>query len=119
MVFLEFPVIEREAGKVYKSTSSSGKIAVAKDSLAVVQEVVGHVVANVSENASAVHQHCCIPVVEKDDVRKFVKWSGQDHKQSGRHDQPIFIHWKIVVDSMQEEMERDSDSVIRKKSRGG
>lgn len=89
----------------------------AEYSLAVVQEVVGHIVANVSENASAVHHHCRIPIVEEDGVRKLVKWSSKDKEQSGRHDQSIFVHWQIVVDSVKEEMERDSDPVIRKISR--
>jgi len=49
-------------------------------SLPVVEEIVRHVVANVSENTTAVRQHGGVPVIEDHSVCEFPEWRGEKNK---------------------------------------
>ena len=44
--------------------------------LLVMQEVMRHVIANVSEDATAIHSYSGIPVVEEHSVSQLPKWGG-------------------------------------------
>jgi len=82
--------------------------------LSVVQEVVGDVVVEVSKDAAAVDGHRCVPVVEEKGVGQLPEGRCQHYKQGRRHDQAEPVHWEVVVDTVQQEVGSDADSVIRK-----
>jgi hypothetical protein len=42
------------------------------------EEVMSHVVADVTKNTSTIYQNCHIPVVIEDGMCEFVEWSGKD-----------------------------------------
>lgn len=78
----------------------------------VVKEVVGKVVADVSEDTSTVGCHSSIPVVEKDGMSNLPERSSQSGKESRRHNQTVSIHRKIMVNTMENEMQTDTYSVV-------
>ena len=84
-----------------------------RNSLAMVEEVMGQVIADVPKHATAEHLHSREPVVRKDCVGKFPEWSGQYEEKGGWHDESIAVHRKIVVDTVEEEVESQSDTVVR------
>jgi hypothetical protein len=77
-----------------------------------VQEVVGAVVAYVSEDAAAVRYHSRMIVPKDDAVRDLPEWSRQDDEECGRHDKPVFIHGEIVVNAVEQEMRCDGEAVV-------
>ena len=79
----------------------------------VVQEVVGQVVADVSEYAAAEHAGSDGPVERKEEVGELPEGRGQRDKESWGHDQTVLVHGQIVMDSVKEEVQREAGSVIR------
>lgn len=51
-----------------------------EDLLAVVKKIMRHIIANIPENPSTIHQHGRIPVVRKDGVGKFVEWGRKNQE---------------------------------------
>ncbi|KAL2273974.1 hypothetical protein FJTKL_03761 [Diaporthe vaccinii] len=80
----------------------------------VMQEVVCHVVARVAEHAAREHSHGNEPVPVEEEVCQFPEWRNQHQKERGRHDEPVLVHRQVVVDTVQGEMQCDTDSVVRK-----
>jgi hypothetical protein len=70
----------------------------------VVKEVVCHVVKGVAEHTASVRSCCCIPVVEEDSVRKLPERRRERGKQRRWHDESVFVHRKVVMDAVEEEM---------------
>jgi hypothetical protein len=77
---------------------------------------VGHVVKGVAEYATTVSSGCRIPVPEDDGVGKLPERRSEDDEKCRRHDQSVFIHRKVVVDAVKEEMQRNTNTVIWKVS---
>jgi len=80
--------------------------------LFVVQEVVGQIIADIAKDTSAEDSCSYVPVPIKDNVCEFPEGKCQDHEQRWRHDQPQFIHRKVVVNTMQEEMKSQGYTVV-------
>ena len=80
-----------------------------------VKKVVCHVVADISEDTTAVRQHTGIPVVVEDRMRQLPERSSKKNKQSRWHHKSILIHGQVVMDAVQEEMQDDANSIVRKK----
>ena len=64
----------------------------AMNSLFVMEEVMRHVIANVSEDATAVHSSCRVPVIEENGVGQLPEWSCENDEECGRHDQAKSVH---------------------------
>lgn len=79
-----------------------------------VQEVVCHVVAGVAKNATAVN--CCrnVPIPEEDCVGERPERSGKNGEKRRRHNETVFVHGQIVMDTVQREMQCDTNAVVRK-----
>jgi hypothetical protein len=86
--------------------------------LLVVQEVMGHVVAGVAKYAATVRSRGRIPVPEDECVCELPEGRGEQGEERRRHDKPVLVHGKIVMDAVEEEVEGDSDAVIREMTGG-
>lgn len=77
-----------------------------------VQEVVGHVVAGVAKDATGVN--CCrnIPIPKENGMGERPEGGGKDGEKRGRHNETVFVHGQIVVDTVQCEMKGDTDAVV-------
>jgi hypothetical protein len=64
----------------------------------VMEKVMGHVVTYIPKNASTVYRCGSIPIVVKYGMGEFPERHSEDQEQSGRHDEAVFIHGKIMVD---------------------
>lgn len=82
--------------------------------LLVVEEVVRHVIERVSKDAAAVCSRCRMPVPEDDAMREFPERCGQNNEECGWHNQPVLIHGQIMMNAMEEEVECDANTVVRK-----
>lgn len=80
--------------------------------LLVMEEVVRHVVARVSKDATTVGSQSTIPVPEDDKVSKLPEWRCKDDKECGWHDEAILVHGKVVVDTVKKEVEGNTDTVV-------
>jgi hypothetical protein len=76
------------------------------------QEVVGHVIACVAKDATTISGQRGIPIPEYDGMCKLPEWRCKDDEKRRRHDKSVFIHWQVVVDAVEEEMQRDAHTVI-------
>ena len=74
---------------------------------------MGQVIADVAKDPSTEHSDCCVPVVEEHCMRELVKRCRKSDEEGGRHDKAILVHWKVMVDAMEEEVGCDTDTVIR------
>lgn len=72
--------------------------------LLVVEEVVGHVVASVSKDATAIRSCGSIPIPEDDAMCEFPEGRCKYDKQCGWHDQSVLVHGKVVVNAVEQEM---------------
>jgi len=72
MILLQLPVIERE--------------------VLMMEEVVGQVVADIAENATAVHSCGYAPVPEEEGVGELPERRRKGNEQSRRHHEPVAIH---------------------------
>lgn len=80
--------------------------------LLVVEKVVGHVIAGVSKNATAIRSQSCRPVPKNDGVCKLPERCGESDEQGRRHDKPVFVHGEVVVNAVKEEMQGEANAVI-------
>jgi hypothetical protein len=78
----------------------------------VVQEVMGQVVANVTENATAEHGCRCTPAVREQVMCELPERECQDDEHGRRHDEAISVHGQVVVDAMEQEMGCDANAII-------
>jgi hypothetical protein len=78
------------------------------------QEVVCHVVAGVSKDATAVGSQGGIPVPENDGVCELPERCRKDDEECRWHDEPVPIHGKVVVNAVKQEVEGNGEAVIRK-----
>lgn len=82
----------------------------------VMQEIVGKVVADVTEDAAAVHGRGGIPVVEEDGMGQLPERGREDHEEGRRHDETVPVHRKVVVDAVEEKVGGYAHTVIREPS---
>ena len=78
-----------------------------------VQEIVGTVVAYVPKDSTTENRSCDIPVPVEDCMSEFIERSRKDHEKRRRHYQAISIHRQIMVDTVQQEMGSDPDTIVR------
>jgi hypothetical protein len=71
-----------------------------------------HVIAGVSKYSTAICSQCRVPVPKDNGVCKFPERGRKCDEQCRRHNQPILIHGKIVVDAVEYEMQRNANSVV-------
>lgn len=74
---------------------------------------MGHVVADVSKDATTVYQQCCVPIVEENGVGQLPEGCGQNHKQCRRHDEAVPVHREVMMNAVEQEVEGEADAVIR------
>lgn len=82
-----------------------------------VEEIMGQIIAYIPENTTTVRSRASIPVEGEDSVRKLPEWRRKNKEQSWWHHQAILVHWEIVMDSMQQEMQRKTHAVVGKESK--
>lgn len=75
---------------------------------------MSHVIANIPEDTTAVCQHSGMPVPKDYSVRKLPERNCEDDKQGRWHHKSIFIHGKVMMDSVQKEVQSDTNSIVRK-----
>lgn len=85
-----------------------------KNLLAVVKEIVGEIVADVAKDTATEDLQGCEPVVEEHCVGQLPERCSQNDEQCRWHNQSVLVHWKIVVDTVKQEVQGQADSVIRK-----
>lgn len=78
----------------------------------VVQEVVGAVVADVAEDATAVDCHGGVPVVEEDGVRELPEGRRKHEEQRRGHHEAQAVHWEVVVNAVKEEVKSERGAVV-------
>jgi len=69
------------------------------------QEIMRQVVRDVSEDAAREYHDRDVPVPIEDGVRELIKRESEDHKECGRHDEALFVHREVVVDTMEQEVQ--------------
>ena len=80
--------------------------------LFMMQEIMGLVVTNVSEDPTAEDGSGGEPIPEEDGVGEFEERDGEDEEEGWWHDEAVLIHWQEVVDAVEEEVCCDSDTVV-------
>lgn len=78
----------------------------------VVQEVMGQVVADISENTTTKHGRCNSFIPVKEGMCKLVKRYREGEEQGWWHDQSELVHWEIMMDAVEKEVEGQSGSII-------
>lgn len=79
---------------------------------AVVQEVVCHIVAHIPKYTAAVCDQCSVPVVEEDEVGEPPERCCKGHKERRWHDETIFVHWKVMMNTVEDEVQRDAHTIV-------
>lgn len=79
-----------------------------------VNPVVRHVVADVPKQTAAEAGGPRVPVVEEDGVGEGPERRAEDAEQGRGHDEAVLVHGEVVVNSMKQEMQRNSYSVVGK-----
>lgn len=79
-----------------------------------VNPVVRHVVADVAEQTAAEAGGPRVPVVEEDGVGEGPEGRAEDAEQGRGHDEAVLVHGKVVVNPVEQEMQRNSYSVVGK-----
>ena len=88
MVLLQLPIVERQTKEEVSLRIYMGVSSELVDSLSMMQEIVGQIVAYVAKDATTEHCIGSMPVPVEDRVREMVEWRRQDQEESGRHNQP-------------------------------
>ena len=76
------------------------------------KKVVRQVVADVPEDATGEDLDSGKFIVGEDDVGQFVKGDCENEEESGWHNQPIFVHGKVVMDAVEQEMCGNADPIV-------
>jgi hypothetical protein len=88
-----------------------------ENSLAVVEEIVSQIIANIAEDTTTENLYSRKPVVEEHGMCKLPERSCQNHEQCWGHDQSITVHGQVVVNAVEEEVQGQTDSIIREPAR--
>jgi hypothetical protein len=65
---------------------------------------VGHVIESVSKYATTVSSRGRIPIPKDDSMCKLPERRGKYDEQCRRHDMPVFVHGKVVVNAVKKKM---------------
>jgi hypothetical protein len=68
------------------------------------QKVMSEIVTHISKDAAAEDGCCGVPVVEEDCVGELPEGRCECNEEGGWHDQSIFVHGKVMMDTMEEKM---------------
>jgi hypothetical protein len=79
----------------------------------VVEEIVSHVIADITKDATTVDCGRSIPVVGENSVCEIPERSCKQHKHGWRHDKSVPIHGQVVMDTVKQEVGNEAISVIR------
>lgn len=82
--------------------------------IAVVQEVVRHVVQHIAKYTAAVSDQSGVPVVEENKMGKLPERCREDCEECRWHDQAVFVHRKVVVNTMEKEVRSNANTVVGK-----
>lgn len=74
---------------------------------------MGQLIADVAKDPSTKYSCCYVPIIEEYCIYELIERCCKSNEQNGRHGETILIHWKVVVDTMEEEMGCDTNAVIR------
>lgn len=88
-----------------------------KDLLAVVKEIVSEIVADVSKDTATEDLQGCEPVVEEHCVGQLPERCSQNNEQRRWHNQAVLVHREVVMDTVEQEVQGEADSVIGKPAR--
>lgn len=80
----------------------------------VVKEVMGHVIADVAEDAATIDCRRSVPVVGEESVGEIPEGSCEHQEHGRRHDKPVLVHRQIVVNAVEQEVRSYAISVVRK-----
>lgn len=75
------------------------------DLLLVMQKVMGEVVADVAKDSTTVHCCCNVPIEPEQGVCQLPERCCQCEEEGWWHHQAEFIHWEVVVDAVEEEVQ--------------
>jgi hypothetical protein len=76
------------------------------------EEIMGHVVADVPEYSSTIHRCSRIPIIKEDSMCQLPEWGCKDEEQRRGHHESILVHRKVVMDAMKEKVCCKADAVI-------
>jgi hypothetical protein len=78
-----------------------------------VQKVMGEIVANIAKYAATEDGCCGVPIVEEDCVCEFPEGCCESNEECRWHNESIFVHWKVMMNAMEKEMECEAYTVVR------
>lgn len=93
------------------------KLLVPQRKVVVVQEVMGQIVADVAKDTATVGSGGGIPAVVEERMGKVPEGGCEDHEKRRGHDQAILVHWKIVMNAVEQKVHGNTNSVVRKIAR--
>ena len=108
MVLLQFTIVRGQTTVVSRVQAQTGY----NNSLAMMKEVVGQVIADITEDTTAECCCCSIPIVEEDCMSQLPKGSSEHKEHCGWHDESVLIHRQVMMDSVEEEVESDPNAVV-------
>lgn len=80
------------------------------------KEVVRQVVADVSENATTEDSGGYTPIPIEDGMCKLPKRSCKYEEKGGWHDKSELVHREVVMNTMKQKVESESNSIVREPS---
>lgn len=87
------------------------------DLLAMMEEIMGQIVADVPKDTAAVYQQRRVPIVKEDRMSQLPERRRQHDKQSRGHHESIPVHRQVMMDPVKQEVETESNSIVREKTR--
>ena len=75
-----------------------------------VDPVVDHIVADVAEDTATETGVSPVQWEERED--ELVDWSTQDGEHDWWHDQTVWVHWQVVVNTVHQEVKGDEEGVV-------
>lgn len=79
----------------------------------VVKEVMGHIVKDISKDTSAEDSNGHKPVPVENRMCQMPERGGQHDEEGRRHDKTVLVHGQVMMNTMEEEVHGNADSVIR------
>jgi len=70
------------------------------------QKIMRQVITNITEDPARKHRRRREPIVEKYRVRQLPERGRQRHKQRRGHHKAVAVHGEVVMDPVQQEMQR-------------
>ena len=77
------------------------------------KEIVCQVITYVAKDTTTKDRCRSIPVVEEDSVSQLPERNSQHYEKCWWHYKPVFIHWQVVMNTVEEKVSRDANAVVR------